>query len=177
MDQNDKKPLDFYTGKMSHLNNDRTVKLNPNSVFAFKDMPSCLYRTAHKLAENPYMSAQSFFKDMSFHESMQLYNMVNLMSANDSGKIIVNTPPKEYMLNVSRVAVMKGTELLCYGSGEHEVHGDAFMKKLLIFGAMVTVHFMSITSSVVANYDKFDIHADSPTDFISGNPDENEEVE
>jgi len=151
---------------------EKTFRINPKSVFSVRDLPSCVYRSAFVLTENPYMSAQVFFKDLSFHESLQLYQMVQMITAEHSGAFKPSNATEDYMLTLSRVTMMKCTELLYYGAGETDLSAEVFMEKFVVFGAMVTVHFMNITGSLTANYEKFDINSKDCNAFLKEPPPE-----
>lgn len=160
---------------MTHLNqSEKTFRINPRSVFSFKDLPSCLYRVAYFLTNNPYISAETFYRELSFRESLQLYQMVQVIAAEYSGNFKPSNPTEEYMLQLARISVMKCTELLCYGTGDSDLSPDVFMEKLETCASMISVHFLNVNGSVQANYEKFDINCKDHINFVKIPPTEPE---
>ena len=170
---NDKKPLDFFTGVMSHVNQEGSIEIKLDEVFELKDLPSCVYRAAYRLKSNsPYISAKAFFKDLSFMESMQLYNMTMLFAASQTGNFQVTDKQKQYALLISRVTLLKCTLLLSFGQGEETVKHDDLVHRIINFASMSTAHFMQLSRYTKAKYDKFSIDAPNGTDFMENPPDD-----
>jgi len=158
MAENEKKQLEFYTGKMSNLNlTEKNIQINPSNTFALKDLPSCIYRLAFFLTENQYASVRAFFEELTFNESLRLYQMVNLIIAEYNGAFKVSNSSEEYALVLARVTIMKCTELLCYAEGNTCLDADSVIQKMTVVGAMISAHFLTIAGTLQANYDNFSV--------------------